>query len=106
MICTATDSDPPESSDRDYNAMYYKWSSRRKNKNTIYMMPSILTAWPGPVKRGAVSPSQSSHLHHLGTVCHAYQALSNDNAILFASEELVPPTKEEVAGDKLEPRRE
>ena len=29
-----------------------------------------------------------------------------DNAILFASEELVPPTKEEVAGDKLEPGRE
>jgi hypothetical protein len=50
--------------------------------------------------------SQSSHLDHLGAICHALQALSTHNAILFASEEFVPPTKEEVAGDKLEPRRE
>ena len=50
--------------------------------------------------------SQSSHFDHLGAVCHALQALSIHNAILFASKEFVPPTKEEVAGDKLEPRRE
>jgi len=61
-----------------------------------------------PVKPSAsrARVHQSSHLHHLRAVHHALQALSIHNAILFASEEFVPPTKEEVAGDKLEPRRE
>jgi methylmalonyl-CoA mutase cobalamin-binding subunit len=50
--------------------------------------------------------SYSGHLHHLGAVRDACQAFGVDHAILFAGEQLIPPTKEEIAGNKFEPWRE
>ena len=89
--------------------MYYNGldSAKGRRKNKIQSMGRHY--WQYASKTECIPrpcSSQSSHLHHLRAVHHTLQALSIHNAILFASEEFVPPTKEEVAGDKLEPRRE
>ena len=49
----------------------------------------------------------SCHLHDLGAVRNTLQAFGVDHAILLlAGQQLIPPAKEEIAGNELEPRRE
>ena len=50
--------------------------------------------------------SISNHLHDLAAVDDAGKTLRVHLAVDLASQELVPPPKEEVARDELEPRRE
>ena len=98
---------PPKSSDR--NAMYYNGLASAKGRRKSKYKSMGCHYWQHASETWRIPrpcSSQSSHLDHLGAVRHALQALSIYNAILFASKEFVPPTKEEVAGDKLEPRRE
>ena len=50
--------------------------------------------------------SRSCHLHDLGAVRNTLQAFGVDHAILLAGQQLIPPAKEEIAGNELEPRCE
>ena len=71
------------------------------NKDTIYNRQSRR-------QQHAMRPclSNSSHLDHLGAVSDALQAFGVDSPILFAGQQLIPPAKEEITGDELEPWRE
>ena len=50
--------------------------------------------------------SRLCHFHDLRTIHNTLQAFGVDHAVLLAGQQFVPPAKEEIAGDELEPRRE
>ena len=49
---------------------------------------------------------RSCHLHDFGAICNTLQAFGVDHAVLLAGQQLIPPAKEEIAGNELEPWRE
>lgn len=49
---------------------------------------------------------RSCHFYDLGAIHNTFQAFSVDHAILLAGQQFIPPAKEEIACDELEPRRE